>query len=83
MLWCDNLSATYLSVNPIFHARTKHVEVNYHFVHDKIAKKGILIHFIFSKDQLADIFIKPLFTASCNNFRFKFWVEPPSLGSVL
>ena len=31
-IWCDNLDATYLFVNPIFHARTKHVEVVYHFV---------------------------------------------------
>ena len=78
-IWCDNLGATYLSANPIFHARTRHVEVDYHFFRDRVAKKEIQIHFISSRDQFADVFTKPLPVASFIAFRFKLRVDlPPS-----
>lgn len=59
-LWCENLGTTYLCANPVFHTRTKHVEINYHFVRDKVAKGEIQVNFISTKDQLADLFTKPL-----------------------
>lgn len=59
-LWCDNIGATYLSANPIFHRRTKHVEVDYHFVREHVASRQLEIRFISSKDQIADIMTKPL-----------------------
>jgi histone deacetylase 1/2 len=60
ILWCDNIGATYFSANPVFHARMKHIEVDYHFVRERMSQKRLLIKFISYKDQLADIFTKHL-----------------------
>ncbi|XP_019200258.1 PREDICTED: uncharacterized protein LOC109193886 [Ipomoea nil] len=71
-LWCDNLGATYLCANPVFHARTKHVEVDYHFVQDKVSSGEFQVHFVSTKDQLTDIFTKSLPAAHFGILRDKF-----------
>ena len=68
-LWCDNLGATYLSANPIFHARTKHIEIDYHFVRQRVVSKNLEIKFISSKDQVADGFTKALPVKELDEFK--------------
>jgi len=56
----DNIGATYLTLNPIFHARTKYIAIDYHFIRDMMAAKELDVRIISEKDQLADILTKPL-----------------------
>jgi len=57
-LWCDNISAIALASNPMFHARTKHVEIDYHFIREKVCNCDVKVQHISTLDQVADIFMK-------------------------
>ncbi|PKU73010.1 Retrovirus-related Pol polyprotein from transposon TNT 1-94 [Dendrobium catenatum] len=63
ILYCDNTSAIALAHNPVFHARTKHIEVDGHFIRECIQNNSIQVHHISSKDQIADFFTKSLSAA--------------------
>nr|CAN76133.1 hypothetical protein VITISV_036298 [Vitis vinifera] len=59
-LICDNQAALHIASNPFFHERTKHIEVDCHFIREKIASGCVATSFVNSNDQLADIFTKSL-----------------------
>jgi hypothetical protein len=59
-LLCDNESAIRMADNPVEHSRTKHIAIRYHFLRDHQQKGDIEIAYVNSKEQLADIFTKPL-----------------------
>ena len=63
------MGATYLSANLVFHARTKNIDIDFHFVRERVANKKLDIRFIYSKDQVADGFTKALPTRSFEEFK--------------
>ena len=71
VLFCDNLSAIALSFNPIQHQKTKHIEIDVHFVRERVANNQLHVQFVSSSEQFADILTKglstSLFRTHCNN----------------
>ena len=77
ILWCDNVSALAIASNPVFHAKTKHIEVDFHFVRERVLHKNLVVKFISTVDQLADIFTKSLSTHRFLDLRNNLTVPVP------
>ena len=59
-LHCDSQSAIQLAKNPVFHAKTKHIDVKYHFIQEVIDDKQIQLVKVHTKENLTDLFTKGL-----------------------
>lgn len=77
MVYCDNISAVYLSSNPVQYQRTKHIEIDIHFVREKVQMGQVQVLHIPSSLQYADIFTKGLPTTLFTNFRSSLSVCDP------
>jgi hypothetical protein len=82
-LWCDNIGAKYLSSNLVFHARTKHIEVDYDFVRERVAMKLLNIEYVSTKVQVAYGFAKPLPVRQLEMFKQNLNLVRSDSGGVL
>lgn len=85
-VYCDNKSAIYLAHNPIFHERTKHIEIDCHVIREKIQTGLIHLLPVSSAAQLADVLTKPLPAPSFNSLISKLGlldIHSPACGGLL
>jgi len=60
ILWCDNLSAKAQASNPVMHARSKHIEIDIHYICDQVLQNQVTIAYVPTADQITNCLTKPL-----------------------
>jgi hypothetical protein len=70
-IYCDNTSAINISKNSVMHSKTKHIPIKYHFLQEQVAEKKIQVEYVGTKEQIADIFTKPLLREAFEYLRQK------------
>jgi hypothetical protein len=68
IIYCDNINSILLANNPVYHARTKHIEVHHHFIREKILAREINLIHVSTENQVVDIFTKTLGTNKLKRF---------------
>jgi hypothetical protein len=68
-IYCDNTSVISISKNPVMNSKRKHIPIKYHFLREQVAEKNIRVEYVGTKEQVADIFTKPLPRESFEYFR--------------
>ena len=74
---CDNMSATYIPKNPVYHDRTKHIEIDCYFTREKVLESLLQLSFLLTTHQLADVLTKVLPSAKFNELIGKLGMSTP------
>jgi hypothetical protein len=81
-IFCDNQSAIHIAKNPVMHQRSKHIDIKYHFIRQKVSENSIELNYLPSEVMTADILTKPLPFPSFTELRLKLLNDTELKGSV-
>jgi hypothetical protein len=71
MILCDNQSCIKMTENPVFHDKSKHIEIRYHFIRDMVQRGALKLQYISTDEQVADVMTKPLSHVKFEHFQDK------------
>lgn len=71
ILYCDNISIGHLAKNPVLHSIAKHVEIDFHFVREKVKARELIVEYVPIEEKIVDIITKPLSSSQFENLGIK------------
>jgi hypothetical protein len=75
-IWCDNQSCMKLLENLVFHDRSKHIEIKYHYIRDMVMRGAVRLKYVTTEEQVTDVLTNPLSRTKFKHFRDKFGMVP-------
>jgi hypothetical protein len=76
---CDNQRCIKMTENPVFHDRSKHIEIRYHFIRDMVQRGALKLQYISTDEQVVDVMTKPLSRVKFEHFRDKLGIVQKNL----
>ena len=83
-IFCDNQSCVKLSENPVFHDKSKHIEIKYHYIKDMVQRREVKLQYVATNEKIVDVLMKPLARVKFEYFKEKIGVlkiKFPSKGN--
>ena len=80
LILCDNQSCIKMTENPVLHDKSKHMEIQYHYIHDMVQRGSIKLQYVSKDEQVVDVLTKILSHVKFEHFRDKLGIvrkDPP------